>query len=75
MNELTASHQNIISQKDKQLADFKKQVDTLQKAETELTKQIEEQKGKNNVSSANIFLQRKKTIPVTLPSIIKLNDF
>lgn len=55
MTEMTQSHQNIISQKDKQLADFKKQVDTLQKAESELTKQIEEQKGKNNVSCQNMF--------------------
>lgn len=50
MNELMANHQNVISQKDKQLADYQKQVDTLQKAENELTKQIEEQKAKNNVS-------------------------
>lgn len=50
MNEMVASHQNIISQKDKQINDFQKQVDTLHKAESELTKQIEEQKAKNNVS-------------------------
>lgn len=39
-----------MGQKDKQLADFQKQVDTLQKAESELTKLIDEQKAKNNVS-------------------------
>jgi seryl-tRNA synthetase len=50
MNEMAAHHQSLISQKDKQLADYQKQVDTLQKAENELTKQIEEQKAKNNVS-------------------------
>lgn len=50
MNELVANHQNIISQKDKQLAEFQKQVDSLHKAESDLTKQIEEQKIKNNVS-------------------------
>lgn len=50
MNEMAASHQNIISQKDKQLAEFQKQVDALQKAESDLNKQIEEQKAKNNVS-------------------------
>lgn len=41
---------NVVSQKDKLLADYQKQVELLQKAEGELTKQIEEQKGKNNVS-------------------------
>lgn len=51
MNELVANHQNIIGQKDKLLADYQKQVETLQKAETELTKQIDEQKAKNNVRS------------------------
>jgi phage shock protein A len=50
MNELIANHQNVISQKDKQLAEYQKQVENLQKAENELTKQIEEQKAKNNVS-------------------------
>lgn len=53
MNELVTSHQNVIVQKDKQLADFQKQVDVLQKAESELTKQIEEQKTKNNVNIYN----------------------
>lgn len=50
MNELMANHQHVIGQKDKQLADYQKQVDNLQKAENELTKLIEEQKAKNNVS-------------------------
>lgn len=49
MNELVVNHQNVIGQKDKQLAEFQKQVDTLQKAESDLTKLIEEQKAKNNV--------------------------
>lgn len=47
---MIVNHQNVISQKDKQLAEYQKQVDNLQKAENELTKQIEEQKAKNNVS-------------------------
>lgn len=50
MNEMMANHQSVISQKDKQLADYQKQVETLQKAENDLTKQIDEQKAKNNVS-------------------------
>jgi seryl-tRNA synthetase len=50
MNEMIANHQHVVIQKDKQLADYQKQVDNLQKAENELTKQIEEQKAKNNVS-------------------------
>lgn len=54
MNELVANHQNIIGQKDKLLADYQKQVETLQKAETELTKQIDEQKAKNNVRSFSL---------------------
>lgn len=50
MSEMVANHKSVISQKDKQLADLQTQVDTLQKAETDLTVQIEEQKAKNNVS-------------------------
>lgn len=52
INELVASHQNAISQKDKQLSDYQKQVDTLQSVKNELTKMIEEQKAKNNVSES-----------------------
>lgn len=52
INELVASHQNVISQKDKQLSDYQKQVDTLQSVKNELTKMIEEQKAKNNVSAS-----------------------
>lgn len=54
MNELIANHQNILSQKEKQLADYQKQVETLQKAQNDLTKQIDEQKAKNNVSSQKL---------------------
>lgn len=54
INELVASHQNVIGQKDKQLADYQKQVETLQKAEDELTKLIDEQKAKNNVSVIDV---------------------
>lgn len=80
MTELNASHQNIIGQKDKQLADFKKQVDTLQKAESELTKQIEEQKGKNNVSCGNVFhyvalKNNTQQSPSHSHPSIELNDF
>ena len=50
INELVANHQSVISLKDKLLVDLQKQVDTLLKAEPELTKQIDEQKAKNNVS-------------------------
>lgn len=50
MKELVENHQMAIGQKDNQLADLHKQVDTLHKAESELTKQIEEQKARNNVS-------------------------
>lgn len=49
INEMVANHQNIISEKDKQLVEYQKQIDVLQKAERELSKQIEEQKVKNNV--------------------------
>lgn len=50
MNEMAVNHQNIISEKDKQLAEYLKQIESLQKSENELSKQIEEQKSKNNVS-------------------------
>jgi hypothetical protein len=53
MNEMTMNHQNIISEKDKQLAEYQKQIENLQKSESELFKQIEEQKVKNNVSKIN----------------------
>jgi hypothetical protein len=49
MNEMVANHQNIVSEKDKQLVEYQKQIEALQKAEQELSKQIEEQKAKNNV--------------------------
>jgi peptidoglycan hydrolase CwlO-like protein len=55
MNELVANHQSVISQKDKQLADYQKQVESLQKAGNELTNLIEEQKAKNNVSLIRFF--------------------
>lgn len=55
LNELIANHQNILSQKDKQLTDYQKQVETLQKVENDLTKQINEQKAKNNVSFQKLF--------------------
>lgn len=51
LNEMVANHQNIISEKDKQLVEFQRQVEALQKVESELSQQIEEQKVKNNVSS------------------------
>jgi hypothetical protein len=47
---MVANHQNVITEKDKQIAQYQKQVDSLQKVETELAKQIEEQRSKNNVS-------------------------
>lgn len=50
MNELIANHQMSLGEKDKKLVDYQKQVDVLHSAETMLTKQIEEQKAKNNVS-------------------------
>lgn len=50
MNELIANHQMSLVEKDKKLVDYQKQVDVLHSAETMLTKQIEEQKAKNNVS-------------------------
>lgn len=57
MNELVANHQNVLGEKDKQLAELQRQIDALQKAETGLTKQIEEQKAKNNVSNSLLFFQ------------------
>ncbi|CAO1406429.1 unnamed protein product [Diamesa serratosioi] len=48
MNELIANHQMSMVEKDKKLVDYQKQVDVLHSAETMLTKQIEEQKAKNN---------------------------
>lgn len=53
MNEMVVNHQNIISEKDKQLSEYKKQIESLQSTESELSKQIEEQKAKNNVSLIN----------------------
>lgn len=50
LNEMVANHQNIISEKDRQLAEYQKQIESLQRAEGELSKQIDEQKAKNNVS-------------------------
>ncbi|CRK99455.1 CLUMA_CG012585, isoform A [Clunio marinus] len=47
LNEMS-NHQSVISQKDKQLADYQQKIETLQKAENDLIKQIEEQKVKNN---------------------------
>lgn len=60
MSELVANHQM-------QLADYQKQVETLQKAENELTKQIEEQKAKNNVSF--------QVLTQDAPSHVQLNIF
>lgn len=45
-----ANHQNVLSEKDKQLLEYRKQIEALQKTEADLSKQIEEQKVKNNVS-------------------------
>jgi seryl-tRNA synthetase len=48
---MATNHQNIVSEKDKLLVEYQKQIDALQRAEQELSKQIEEQKVKNNVST------------------------
>ncbi|KAG5681901.1 hypothetical protein PVAND_011306 [Polypedilum vanderplanki] len=53
MNEMIANHQNIVSEKDKQLSEYQKQIEALQKIEHELSRQIEEQKVKNNTSTAS----------------------
>lgn len=50
MKELVANHENILGQKEKQLANYQTQVESLKKVESELTELIEEQKAKNNVS-------------------------
>jgi peptidoglycan hydrolase CwlO-like protein len=60
---MAANHQNIISEKDKQLAEFQKQIENLQRAESELSKQIDEQKAKNNVSKNFVnFPKNPKTL-------------
>lgn len=59
LNEMVVNHQNIISEKDKQLSEFKKQIESLQNTESELSKQIEEQKAKNNVS---FYLKLQKSL-------------
>lgn len=51
LNEMMAKHQNVLSEKDKQLLEYQKQIEALQKTSAELTTQIEEQKVKNNVSA------------------------
>lgn len=66
MNELVASHQNILGQKDQQLADYQKKLESLQTAESELTKLIEEQKAKNNVSWTIYTLKSRRPHPIIL---------
>lgn len=62
INELNANHQNIISQKETQIADLKKQIDALQKTESDLAKQIDEQKTKNNNHTNNSELSHIKDL-------------
>ena len=69
---MAMNHQNIISEKDKQLAEFKKQIDSLQKTESELSKLIEEQKAKNNVSFASFSLNFPRRL---LPPPLFINFF
>lgn len=76
---MAINHQNIIGEKDKQLADYQKQIEGLQKAQSDLSKQIEEQKAKNNVSIekivylSNIFLIPENSSPIHSYLIFKLN--
>lgn len=46
-----ANHQSIMSEKDRQIIDYQKQIEELKQTESDLSVQIEEQKVKNNVSN------------------------
>jgi predicted nuclease with TOPRIM domain len=50
LNEIMANHQSVMSEKDRQIIEYQKQIEKLQKIESDLSVQIEEQKVKNNVS-------------------------
>lgn len=50
LNEIMANHQSVMSEKDRQIVEYQKQIEKLQKIESDLSVQIEEQKVKNNVS-------------------------
>jgi len=50
LNEIMANHQSVMSEKDRQIVEYQKQIEKLQKIESDLAVQIEEQKLKNNVS-------------------------
>ena len=56
LNEIMANHQSVLSEKDRQITEHQKQIEKLQKIETDLSVQIEEQKVKNNVSNVVFFL-------------------
>lgn len=48
LNEIMANHQSVMSEKDRQIVEYQKQIEKLQKIESDLSVQIEEQKVKNN---------------------------
>lgn len=48
LNEIMANHQSVMSEKDRQIIEYQKQIEKLQKIESDLSVQIEEQKVKNN---------------------------
>lgn len=50
LNEIMRNHQSVMSEKDRQIIEYQKQIEKLQKIESDLSVQIEEQKVKNNVS-------------------------
>lgn len=54
LNEIIANHQSVLGEKDRQIIEYQKQIEKLQKIESDLSTQIEEQKVKNNVSNKSL---------------------
>lgn len=62
LNEMVANHQNIISEKDKQLAEYQKQIEGLQRAEVNFRSRLMSKKRK--IMWVNFFKFLKTKIPV-----------
>ncbi|CAH1719578.1 unnamed protein product [Chironomus riparius] len=75
ISEIMANHQSIMSEKDRQIIDYQKQIEELKQTESDLSVQIEEQKVKNNTEQTVDVSKVKDLIMKYFPNtIVSSND-
>ncbi|XP_070509386.1 putative leucine-rich repeat-containing protein DDB_G0290503 isoform X2 [Chironomus tepperi] len=75
LSEIMANHQSVMCEKDRQIIEYQKQIEKLQKIESDLSMQIEEQKVKNNTQQTVDVSKVKDLISKYFPNtIVSSND-